>query len=558
LYEKFFGLREAPFNDNPDPRYLYLTPSIRKALEDLTSGIQSHQGCILLTGEVGTGKTTLLNFLLDWLQQRKTTTAFVFNCRLSANSLLEFILSDFGIPFDVRLKGNMLLSLTDWLLERYRAGETPVLIVDEAQGLPIELLEELRLLLNIETPSRKLLQIVLAGQPELDEKLLRPELRQFRQRINLRCKTAPLTCEEAHHYIHERLRTAGASELPIFEPDAMDAAYMYSRGIPRVLNLLCQQALISAYVDNVCPVPASLVEQAAREFVLDEVANPASRVAPAAPVLPSSPHLPSSRPRVAEPRTPFYPPPGVVHSSPQESAGHLASRVPLAYIGESPVLAKNNASPVSPVPDPQASMFLKQLAESLAALQIKQKERTPGPVIVPSEPQLSAEAIPQRSNHVPPPSFAPRPVPTKTAFSPLIPKRAAPSPAPASAAMTAGPSLKIDVLHSSSSLMANWQRSLDHWWSKNLSQQLLWKTFVSTGLTGSILFILAGQMSPVGPGSHLARLSCGFLGFLLGAVSLSCGASLLIDLTRTQPPRAARWSRPFVSVARWMRKPVDL
>jgi general secretion pathway protein A len=270
MYKNFFGLRENPFNVNPDPRFLYLTPQTQEALDQLTYGIQNRKGFILLTGEVGTGKTTLINYLLDWLRHRKMPTAFIFNPHLSVNHLFDFILTDFGIPIDFRLESNVLLRLNTWLIERFRAGETPVLIVDEAQGLSFELLEEIRLLLNLETASEKLLQIVLAGQPELEEKLKRPELRQLRQRITLRCNTAPLTLAESYGYITERLRIGGARGDPIFASDAMNAVHFYSRGIPRVINLLCEHALISAFAEHVRPVPAWMVEEAARDFLLDE------------------------------------------------------------------------------------------------------------------------------------------------------------------------------------------------------------------------------------------------------------------------------------------------
>lgn len=270
MYRNFFGLRENPFNINPDPRFLYLTPQTQEALDQLTYGIQSRKGCILLTGEVGTGKTTLINYVLDWLRHRKMPTAFIFNPHLSVKHLFNFILTDFGIPTDLGLKGNILLQLTKWLLERFRAGEIPVLILDEAQGLSFELLEQVRLLLNLETASEKLLQIVLVGQPELEDKLKRPELRQFRQRIALRCITAPLTLEESYAYIAERLRIGGAKGDPIFAPEAMEAVHLYSRGIPRVMNLLCEHALINAYVEQLNPVPAQMVEEAARDFLWEE------------------------------------------------------------------------------------------------------------------------------------------------------------------------------------------------------------------------------------------------------------------------------------------------
>jgi|HubBroStandDraft_6_1064221.scaffolds.fasta_scaffold05481_7 general secretion pathway protein A len=271
MYKQFFGLRENPFNLNPDPRYLFLTPQTREALDELTYGIQARQGLILLTGEVGTGKTTLIYRLLDWLHQQQTPTAFIFNSHLEISHLFDFILTDFGVPFDSGLKRGALMRLNLWLLDRYRTGETPVVIVDEAQGLPSHVLEEIRMLLNLETPREKLLQIVLAGQPELEERLKRPELRQIKQRIALRCKTAALTLEETHNYIRARLQIAGAGERLVFSPQAMDAVHCYSRGIPRVTNLLCEHALINAYVEHIQPVPAHIIAEVAREFQFDDI-----------------------------------------------------------------------------------------------------------------------------------------------------------------------------------------------------------------------------------------------------------------------------------------------
>jgi len=270
MYKSFFGLRENPFNVNPDPHYLFLTQHAEEALACLTYGIQSRKGFILLTGEVGTGKTTLLNKLLDWLRGERVATAFIFNSRLTVTQFFDFLMADFGIACDSPLKSQVLLRLNHWLLERYRAGETAVLIVDEAQNLSLQVLEEIRLLTNLETSTEKLLQIVLSGQPELEQKLNQPGLRQLRQRITLRCKTYPLTLEEASGYIAERLRIAGADGQPIFTPEAIEKVQTYSLGIPRVINLLCDHALVNAYVDQQKPVPAEAIEQVAHEFELHQ------------------------------------------------------------------------------------------------------------------------------------------------------------------------------------------------------------------------------------------------------------------------------------------------
>src|SRR5215475_13466981 len=271
MYKSFFGLKESPFNVNPDPRFLYMTKEIEEALTGLMYGIQTRKGFITLTGEVGTGKTTLVNRLLDWLHHRNTRTAFLFNSRMNSSQLFDFILAEFDIPCESKSKSQQLLKLNHWLLERYRLGETVVLIIDEAQNLTYPVLEEIRLLTNLETATEKLLQIVLSGQPELEEKLKLPQLRQLRQRIMLRCRTAPLSQEQTQQYISERLRIAGASGEAIFSPKSIETIHLYSLGIPRVINLLCEHSLVSAFVDHQRPIQPQTVEEVAHEFQLDEV-----------------------------------------------------------------------------------------------------------------------------------------------------------------------------------------------------------------------------------------------------------------------------------------------
>jgi general secretion pathway protein A len=287
MYKTFFGLKENPFNVNPDPRYLFLTQHIQEALACLTYGIETRKGFILLTGEVGTGKTTLLNKMLDWLHQQGIATAFVFNPRLSVTQFFDFMMADFGIPCDTRIKSQMLLTLNHWLLERYQAGERAVLVVDEAQNLSPEMLEEIRLLTNLETSTEKLLQIVLCGQPELQQKLVQPELRQLRQRITLRARTRPLTLEETRGYIAERLRTAGGDAEQIFTPEAVNALHRHAAGIPRVTNLLAEHALINGFVDQQKPISAETIDAVARdtEFCEPVPVAPPAAAPPAAPAV---------------------------------------------------------------------------------------------------------------------------------------------------------------------------------------------------------------------------------------------------------------------------------
>jgi general secretion pathway protein A len=281
MYKEFYGLRANPFNVNPDPRYLFLTRHTEEALACLTYGIQSRKGFVLLTGEVGTGKTTLINKLLEWLRLQQVATAFIFNSRLNVPQFLDYMMADFGIPCDSRAKSQILLRLYNWLLDRYRAGETAVLIVDEAQNLSDEVLEEIRMLTNLETFTEKLLQIVLVGQPELENKLKQPQLRQLKQRLTLRAKTHPLTLEETKAYIQQRLRIAGSNGNQIFEPDAMVAVHRYSSGIPRVINLVCEHCLVSAFVDQQKVIGPTVVESVARDFDLgDNTSAGAMKVPP--------------------------------------------------------------------------------------------------------------------------------------------------------------------------------------------------------------------------------------------------------------------------------------
>lgn len=271
MYQRFFELKDSPFNVNPDPRFLYRTKEVDEAMAGLMYGIRGRKGFITLTGEVGTGKTTLVNGLLQWLHQQQIRSAFIFNSRMNSNQLLDFILMEFDIACETRIKSHQLSRLNHWLLERHRSGETAVLIVDEAQNLTYPVLEEIRLLTNLETTTDKLLQIVLSGQSELEEKLKLPQLRQLRQRVTVRASTFPLTNQQTHEYIGERLRIAGASGAPIFSEKAMDVVYQYARGIPRVVNLLCEHSLISAYVEQQRPIQPAIVEEVAREFQLDQV-----------------------------------------------------------------------------------------------------------------------------------------------------------------------------------------------------------------------------------------------------------------------------------------------
>jgi general secretion pathway protein A len=249
----------------------------------------------LLTGEVGTGKTTVLNKLLEWCCQKRYATAFMFNPRLSEAEFFDFMLADFGIPCDSTLKSRTLLKLNQWLLDQHQRGSRAVLIVDEAQNLSAHMLEEIRLLTNLETSTEKLLQIVLAGQPELEEKVNDPGLRQLRQRITLWSKTHPLTLLETYAYLQERLRIGGSAGQEIFTPAAVEAVHRHARGMPRIINLVCEHALISAFVEHSKTVSEKIVEEVARDFKLQKIdIEPAPKPANGAPPILLDNGLPQS------------------------------------------------------------------------------------------------------------------------------------------------------------------------------------------------------------------------------------------------------------------------
>ncbi|MBI4609194.1 MAG: AAA family ATPase [Candidatus Rokubacteria bacterium] len=274
MYLEFFGLKAKPFNNTPDPKFLYLTPGHREALAHLVYGVQEQKGFIVLTGEVGTGKTTLLRALLERLDGSNTAVAFVFHSALSFDDVLEYMLEDFGLGKVGKSRVECLVALNDFLIERRRVGQNTAVILDEAQNLHPSTLEQIRLLSNAETATDKLLQIVLVGQPELGAKLELAELRQLRQRIGLRCAISPLTAAETGDYIRSRLRIAGARDLSLFTERAVRRIAQYAGGIPRVVNLVCDHCLLIGYADQTRRIDRDIVERAIEYFEEGALALP--------------------------------------------------------------------------------------------------------------------------------------------------------------------------------------------------------------------------------------------------------------------------------------------
>jgi general secretion pathway protein A len=262
----FFGLKENPFKVSPDLRFLFATPAHEKAFFGLLYRVQARQGLMVLTGEPGVGKTTLLCRLLGMLGSYRISTSCVFHPRLDAVDLFRFILEDFGVPCESHSKGNVLRALHSWLLQRYKAGDTPVVIIDDAQALPVDTLDELRLLLNVESATGKFLQIILAGQPELEETFLQPKLYPLRQCVMYRCHLPQLTLEQTSAYIQTRLSIADLVDYELFPGETVEEIYLHSKGIPRTVNLLCEQAIMNACSEQKESISPEDILRVARDF----------------------------------------------------------------------------------------------------------------------------------------------------------------------------------------------------------------------------------------------------------------------------------------------------
>jgi general secretion pathway protein A len=271
MYEKFFGLEERPFDLTPNPKYLFLTAGHREALSSLEYGISAGTGVTVLVGDAGTGKTTLIRTTLESQPAPRTHAVYLNNPTLTRSEFLEFLAREFELGADVAAsKTKLLEKLEAALRESFSRGIMTALIIDEAQSLPYDLLEEVRLLANIETTTHKLLPIVLAGQPELADRLNHQSLRQLKQRVGLRCQLRPLDLGETGRYITARVRVAGGNAANMFTREAVCLIHQRSRGIPRTISVICQNALISAFALNKRPVTADIVREVCQDFDFPE------------------------------------------------------------------------------------------------------------------------------------------------------------------------------------------------------------------------------------------------------------------------------------------------
>ena len=280
MYSNYFGFRDLPFSVTPDPRFFYANPVYLDAFATLRYGIEAKKGFIVITGEAGTGKTTLLRKLLHELDNN-IHSVFVFNSCLSFPELLEFTLQDLGLTSKDRSKVTMLQELNGYLIKQLKKGHTVTMLIDEAQNLSDEVLENLRLLSNLETDQEKLIQIVLMGQPELKAKLAQSQLRQLKQRVALQCQLRPLLHNEVHPYIGSRLMSIGYEGKDPFDRYAVKRVAYYSKGIPRIINILCDNGLLTAYIAGQQTVTAAMIDRVALDLDLaTETSNPKTRNLP--------------------------------------------------------------------------------------------------------------------------------------------------------------------------------------------------------------------------------------------------------------------------------------
>lgn len=269
MYNAYFGFTESPFNLSPDPSFFYRSPQHEEALANLIYGVQSRKGFIVLTGEVGTGKTTMLECLRDFLDSHHTEFAFLFNSRITPGEFFEMIAYDLDLRCERTSKTEVLFALNQMLLQQASQGRTTVLIVDEAHNLEWEVLEEIRMLGNLENRGGKLLQVILAGQPELDRKLDAPNLRQLKQRIVLRTALNQFSESDTSDYIHSRLTRAGMETNTVFPTSLITEVYVRSQGIPRLINAICDNLLLSCFAQEAQAATVEMLEEVTTDMRLE-------------------------------------------------------------------------------------------------------------------------------------------------------------------------------------------------------------------------------------------------------------------------------------------------
>lgn len=441
MYNEFFGFREPPFRITPDPRFLYRNPCYDEACAALTYGLEQRKGFLSLVGEAGTGKTTLLRHLLETIAP-STKTILLLHPTVSFDEILEYILLELGVPVEGARKLTLLTRLNEFLLEHTAAGGNVALLIDEAQDLENKTLEELRLLSNLETGSEKILQILIAGQPELEEKLAMPGLRQLRQRIAMHVRLRPLSPPEVASYVCTRLQHAGSTDLDLFTTDALMRIAELTGGIPRIVNVLCDACLVTAFASGVKRVTPEIVEEAWADYARltpERPVTPAAASTAAAPTAsvpaatpPSAPVVPPSAPAAALAQAPTSVP----------AAAPLAPATPPAALPVAPAAppaplpaAADTSTPEPALTPPPATAVPTPVAAS---------PRADEPVSEPAEPPVVARAPepalpPLALEPLPLPPLPPPASPIPTLAPPPLPVASVPPPVAAVAAAAPPP-----------------------------------------------------------------------------------------------------------------------
>jgi general secretion pathway protein A len=530
--DNFFAFRENPFTLTPNPRFLHRTRHAHETLGRLMRGILDRKGLILLSGEIGTGKTTLLYSALHLMSvspavQNKIGTALIVHPTLTPDEFLEAVLDEFGVPCPSTRKDRRLEALLKMLLEVRRKGGVAVLVIDEAQMLSTDVLEEIRELLSLQTSQHKLLQIVLCGQPEIEDKLRGMSLRSGEPFVAARCNTAPLSLKDTHEYVQHRLRIAGACSDALFTPESVDAIHMHADGIPRLINLLCAQALSVASFYQAARVFPYMIDEAAAEICSGAPIAPPSgmtlrtRPIPSrrGPTLVNSVQANAIPTNLDDPRSGNRPAAASVAAPSAAISGAMHGNPAQAIRLKSTDTAKGNYASASQS-NRRKGRDLRHRAKFAEAAAKRAQARTR---------QITIVEFTQNTAH-PPAEFRPSGFRASPFLRgrPRLAKRRALRQCPVPGVIA--------------SLVA-WNQWLNRWCSEHFTSKSCGKPLFQLGLLGTV-FLALSQASAAGfPQRHAARVTFGFLGLILIDISLGLGTYLLLVERHLTPGTRAHWAQ---------------
>jgi general secretion pathway protein A len=544
-YENFYGFRENPFSLTPNPRFLHRTRHAHETLGRLTRAILDRKGLTLLSGEVGTGKTTLLYTALHLMNvspavQNKIGTAVIVHPTLTRDEFLEAVLDEFDVPCHSTRRDLRLEALLKLLLDVRRKGGVAVLVVDEAQLLSFDVLEEIRELLSLQTSHEKLLQIVLCGQPEIEAKLDGTNLRSGESFVAVRCRTAPLSLKDTHEYVQHRLRIAGARSDALFTPEAVDAIHMHTNGIPRLINLLCAQALSVAASYKAARVFPYMVDEAAAKICSGALIPPSSgatlggrAISVRSGPLPASAVLADAVPAKAESAAPADAPPAAV--SPSDVSRDLSAPHPNT----------ESSSPARPITSPPDCPSPKDAAlpDGASVAQCARKKRRALRRRAKSE-QAAARLAQARARQGGKLEFTPNAAQPPAEYLPPG-FRASPFRRGRLRSSKRRPSPQRAMRNVAASLPA-WNRWLNRWCSEHFTSRSCGRSLFRLGLAGTLFLALAQAIGAGLPERHAVHVTFGFMGMLLIDISLGLGTYLLLIERRLTPASRGFWAQALL------------